>query len=157
MKSTLQFAKPPVISILAAKKWVLYLILLSAVSSTDCARHIAGGAVTWENGTLNQGLNADIADIHQAVLNALKELEMDIIEETKDLDMSQITSQYDDVRRVWIEIRSLKTYGMEGTKHDLRPEARSAPLYKSDISIRVEDIGDKQKAYKLLETMHRYL
>ncbi len=98
---------------LFAKKWVLYLFLLSVVWGIGCVKHIAGGAVTWENGTLNQGLNADIADLHQAVLETLEELELPLIEETKELDMSQITSQFEKGHRVWIEIRSLKTYGQE--------------------------------------------
>ncbi len=142
---------------LSVKKWVLYLFLLWAVFSIGCVKHMVGGVVTWENGTLSQGLNNDITDIHQAVLRSLDKLELPLVEEMKDLDIPQITSQFKEGRRVWIEVRSLKTFGMEGTKHDLRPEAISAPLYKSDISIRVEDIRDKTKSYKLLEAIHQHL
>lgn len=137
--------------------WYLVLLLV-AVLIFGCEKRIVCGIAIWESGILHQELNVYYFDLYEAVITALKELDLPIKEEKKEWKMFKIASQFDhDGHKIWIEIRSLKAYRLEGSKHNLRPEAETISKYLTEITIRVEHIGDKSKSFKLLETIHQYL
>ena len=129
---------------------VRILLLLCALVVYGCAVFPRGGAVSWETRELRQELDLDSFGVHEAVIRAMGELGLSIEEEERTPETVTIRSRSDDGELILIEIRRLKVYRIEGTKHDLRPGAGEIPRYLTAISIRIGPEGEKGASEKLL-------
>lgn len=121
----------------------LLLALSIEVSGCPPALFVAGGAagagaVVWVKGKLEEELNVPLGKVHQASLAGLKELELPIKEDRKDMLSAEIESQFADGKDIWISIRSLA----EST---------------TKITIRVGVLGDQPRSERIIEAIHRHL
>jgi hypothetical protein len=96
------------------------------------------GAVVWVKGKLEEELKLPLGKVHQASLAALKELELPVQEDKKDMLAAEIRSEFADGKDIWISIRSLTE---SSTK----------------ITIRVGMFGDRARSQRILDTVHRHL
>lgn len=100
----------------------------------------AGGAGTayWLSGKLSNQVNASYDRAIEGTKMALSSLKMKVTKETRSEEITQIKSEYNDGREVWIDLRPV-TYA------------------ETKIDIRVGIKGDKTASEKVFTQIKRHL
>ena len=105
-------------------KKISILILSSAMLLSLCgcfALFVGAGAgagtAVWLSGKLSQEFHASYDRVIVASEVALKSLDLQISKESKEADVTQLTSQYSDGKEIWIDIRKVS---MDSTKVEVR-------------------------------------
>ena len=128
---------------LRASGWLRVLVVLMAVVQfSGCAALVVGGAAAggtvYVMGKLEDTVNKPVSKVYDASLKALKQLELPVLENEKDVMTAKITSMFADDKKVWIHIESVTAD-------------------TSKITIRVGVVGDEAKSRRILETVHKNL
>ncbi|MDY6951496.1 MAG: DUF3568 family protein [Thermodesulfobacteriota bacterium] len=97
------------------KKWGrLAFLLCLAVHLSGCAGAalvagglVGAGGVVYVKGRLQEQLHSPLATVHQATLAALKDFELPVREDKKDMLVAKVRSQLANGDPVWIELLSL--------------------------------------------------
>jgi hypothetical protein len=128
------------------KKWGrLAFVLCLAIQICGCtgAALLAGGAVgagsvVYVKGRLQEQLNSPLAQVHEAVLAALQDLQLPVKEDKKDLLVAKIRSELANGDPVWISLSSLSEDSTE-------------------ITIRVGILGNETRSRRLLGKIRGHL
>ena len=129
-----------------SKNWGrLALIVCLAVQISGCAGAalVAGGAVgaggmVYVKGKLQEQLNSPLAKVHEATLAALKDFELPVREDKKDLLVAKVRSQLANGDPIWIKLSSLSEESTE-------------------ITIRVGILGNETRSRRLLGKIRGHL
>jgi len=128
------------------KKWgrvALMLCLAVQISGCAGAALVAGGVVgaggvVYVKGRLQEQLNSPLAKVHEATLAALKDFELPVGEDKKDMFVAKVRSQLANGDPIWIELCSLSEKSTE-------------------ITIRVGILGNETRSRRLLGKIRGHL
>jgi hypothetical protein len=85
---------------------------LFLLSIYGCAALLVGGAAGagtagWLSGKLTQEFNASYDRTVTAAEDALKSLSLELTKESKETDVTQLRSKYNDGKEIWIDVRRI--------------------------------------------------
>ena len=109
-----------------------------------CAALLAGavggaGTAVWLSGKLSQEFHSPYARTVDAAKEALRSLKLEITKETREEEISQLKSQYNDGKEIWIDMHKI-------TENSTKVEVRVGAVNP-----------DKEAADKILKEIQRYL
>lgn len=119
------------------------LIILLVLQSAGCVAVVAGGAagagtVVYFKGQLEEEIKAPVPAAHKAVMSALWDLKLPVLEDNHDSLTAKMKSKLANGTDVWITIDSV---------------AGNA----SKVTIRVGMFGDEEKSRMILDAIHRHI
>ena len=128
---------------MSRKVFCIFVLLSACIQLVGCATLMTGavagaGGVVWVKGRLSEELDVNVSTVYEASIEALRELELPVLESEKDKLTARIRSEFSDGTKVWIDI-------------DSRTET------SAKIVIRVGILGDEEKSRRLLDAVHRHL
>jgi hypothetical protein len=136
--------------VLASRDWLgaggwlrILAMVMAVVQLSGCVALVVGGAAgaggaAWVMGKLEDTVNKPVSRVYDASLKALKQMELPVFENQKDVMSAKITSMFADDKKVWISIESVTAD-------------------TSRITIRVGLTGDEAKSRRILEAVHKNL
>lgn len=118
---------------------VVLTVLIAVLCSTPGCLLLVGagagaGSAAFYMGKLEDEVNAPVDDVHDAIIDGLKDLEMPILKDQGDKLSGKVESVTADDRSVWIYIDSLTAS-------------------RSKITIRVGLIGDEIRSQQILKAI----
>ena len=120
---------------------IVTIVLGFALTVCGCPLLLVGGAAAagaggalYYTGRLEQTLNHPLGKVHAATLKALAALELPVQQDSADKLVAVVESRFADGKKVHIELAA------EGEK-------------RTRVRVRVGDLGDKERAQKVLQAI----
>ncbi|MDE1920210.1 MAG: DUF3568 family protein [Candidatus Omnitrophica bacterium] len=126
-------------------KRIVYVLLVGMLTMNLCGcfalfAGVVGGAGTaiWLSGKLSQDFHASYHDTINGVKAALRSLNLPLVKEVNETNVTQLKSTYTDGREIWIDIRRVSEK-------------------ESSVQVRVGMAPDKQADSVVLKRIQHYL
>ena len=99
---------------------------------------VGAGGVTWAKGRLQKDINTTFEKLHKATIASLKEMDLPIVVDRKDVLTAKVESRFADGKGVWIDLDKMTEY-------------------TSRIVIRVGVLGDQTRSNDILSRIEKRL